>query len=426
MPGIWISRFHSRSWQGHYWALQQHLARAARLWDRPDFARLAWRDQWRFWTRGVQPVDGACRQRAHAAAEWLIRAWKSTPDDGVSMGYFPCDPPERSPLGNGWRPSYPETTGYIMVSLLDYALRFSDALMRERVLAMAHWEARIQMASGAVQGGAVTTPEHQRPAVFNTGMVLHGFAALLTHEPDPVLEQAARRAADFLLTDMDDEGHLRTHGAFVTAQPIKTYNCLCAWGLYRFGALVQENRYQEAALRLARAAMRLQQTNGWFPHNCLSREEAPLTHTIGYTLQGLLETGIAAGDENLIAAAHKGMQPILALISPEGFLPGRLHADWSPAAGSSCLTGNAQLAVVCYRLYQVLRDRTFLEAGHRLVDFLKGLQVMESLDSPMRGALPGSFPLFFGEYQPAGFPNWATKYLLDALLLQDRLIEERA
>ncbi|MBF0627939.1 MAG: hypothetical protein HQL91_06940 [Magnetococcales bacterium] len=426
LPGIALSRLKARALREHYWVLRDHLLRLGRLPDHPAFARQVWLDQWRFVTNRVQPVDGACRQRAHAAAEWLVRAWESTPDDGVSMGFFPCDPPGSSPLGNGWRPSYPETTGYIIVSLLDYAIRFSDALMRERVLAMAHWEAEIQMASGAVQGGAVTTPDRQRPAVFNTGMVLQGLAAILQHEPDARLERAARRAADFLLADMDADGHLRSHGQFVVVQPIKTYNCLCAWGLHQFGTLVQESRYRQAAVRIAHASMRLQRVNGWFPHNCLSREEAPLTHTIGYTLQGLLETGAAAGDEALIHAARLGMEPILAAISPDGFLPGRFHADWTPASFSSCLTGSAQLAVVCFRLFQILGDATFLEAGHRLLDYLKGVQVTAPATSPMRGALAGSFPMFFGEYQSAGFPNWATKYLLDGLLLQDRIIEGRA
>ncbi|MBF0339972.1 MAG: hypothetical protein HQL95_03300 [Magnetococcales bacterium] len=425
LPRIALSRIRARPPKEHYWSLREHLGRLSRLSGQDRFARLVWQDQWRYLRGGVQPVDGACRQRAHAAAEWLVRAWEATRDDGVSMGYFPCDPPGRSPTGNGWRPSYPETTGYIIVSLLDYAIRFSNALMRERVVAMGRWEAEAQMPSGAVQGGAITTPNQQRPAVFNTGMVLHGFTALMTHESDPQIEQAARRAADFLISDMDADGHLRTHGAFVAAQPIKTYNCLCAWGLHRFGELTREPLYREAALRLALASMALQRPNGWFPHNCLEREDAPLTHTIGYTLQGLLETGHAAAEPRLIDAARRGMLPILDAISPNGFLPGRFHADWSPASFSSCLTGSAQLAIVCFRLYQILGETAFLEAGHRLLDFLKGLQVIDPPDSPMRGALAGSFPLFFGEYQSAGFPNWATKYLLDALLLQDRIIEGR-
>ena len=53
----------------------------------------------------------------------------------------------------------------------------------------------------------------------------------------------------------------------------------------------------------------------------------------------------------------------------------------------------------------------------RLVDYLKGLQVLDSACAEVNGALAGSFPLF-GGYMRAGYPNWATKYLLDALMLQ--------
>src|SRR5580658_7240815 len=45
-----------------------------------------------------------------ALLDWLLRAQKATPDDGVSESFhFPTQQ---------WRPSYPETTGYIICSLL--------------------------------------------------------------------------------------------------------------------------------------------------------------------------------------------------------------------------------------------------------------------------------------------------------------------
>ncbi|MEO5347709.1 MAG: hypothetical protein H7834_15220 [Magnetococcus sp. YQC-9] len=425
ISSILHSRLAARSLAGHFLSLNAHLTRLSRLPKHPAFARVAWLDQLRFLTGGVQPVDDASRQRAHAAAEWLIRAWEATPDNGVSMGYFPCNPREDMGAANGWRSSDPETTGTIMISLLNYAIRFSDALMRERVLAMAHWEADLQRVSGAIQRGLVTTLEPQQSEIFNTGLVLNGFAALLKFEPDPRIEEAASRAADFLVSHLGEDGHFRQLDPFAHHQPVKSYNVLCAWGLYLLGRLLNLSNHQQAALRLAYATQSLQMPNGWFLHNCPEREDAPTTHSIGYTLQGLLETGIASEDSTLIESARRGMLPMIDVIESNGFLPGRFHADWTPASFGASLTGSALLSVVCFRLYQALGDTTFLEAGHRLVDLLKGLQVLNALNSPMRGALAGSFPLFFGEYQPAGFPSRATQYLLDALLLQDRIVEEQ-
>jgi hypothetical protein len=38
----------------------------------------------------------------------------------------------------------------------------------------------------------------------------------------------------------------------------------------------------------------------------------------------------------------------------------------------------------------------------------------------IEGALQGSFPIW-GRYEPFAFPNWATKYLIDALIIEKEL-----
>jgi hypothetical protein len=106
-------------------------------------------------------------------------------------------------------------------------------------------------------------------------------------------------------------------------------------------------------------------------------------------------------------------------LSPEGFLHGRYYADWQPAVFSSCLTGSAQIAVVCYRLAECTGLANYRSAADRIVNFLKALQSLDSPDSSIHGAIAGSFPVL-GSYMPGGYPSWATKYYLDALLLQDR------
>lgn len=385
------------------------------------FARRVASDYWRFLTNAVHPIEGETRERARAAVNWLLRAQEATPDDGVSLGYFPCDPDQT----NGWRPSYPETTGYIIPSLLEFSDRFKDCNVRRRALRMAVWETEIQMPSGAVQGGPVCPPEEQTPAVFNTGMVLHGYTAAYRATKAAEFLEAGRRAADFLVADLGQDGHFQTHGAFVTQHRYKTYNCLCAWPLYRFGEDVGDARYQQAAIGVVEAAVRQQQANGWFDNNCFTNSETPITHTIGYTLQGILELGLLAGREDFVASVQRGTAPLLAQISPEGFLRGSFFLDWRPNLYSSCLTGNAQLAVICYRLHEHTGDNKYKTAADRLVNYLKALQDV-GVDNPaINGAIPGSFPLM-GGYMTAGYPNWATKYFLDALMFQDRLHEQAA
>lgn len=400
-----------------YWewrALASEIARLREPGNR-EFRRLVLRHYSLYVTGTIRPLDGETVLHVNAAVKWLLLAQQATPDDGASLGYFPCRVP-----GKGWMPSYPETTGYIITSLLMYAERFGEPAVRDAALRMARWECEIQMPSGAVQGGPVCPPSQQVAAAFNTGMVLDGWcsAFLATREVDFL--EAGRRAADFLVDDLDENDYFRTNGAYVSSGEIKTYNCLCAWAMHRFGSIAGERRYQDAAIRVIEAALRQQQSNGWFAHNCLDNSLAPLTHTMGYTLQGVLEVGVAAHRQDFVDAALKGVAPLVARIDHRGLLPGRLRADWKPALSSSCLTGNAQIAIVCYRLHELTHSADYKRAADSLVGTLKALQVLESANQALIGAIAGSFPLF-GRYMRAGYPNWATKYFLDALLLQHRL-----
>lgn len=311
----------------------------------------------------------------------------------------------------------PETTGYIITSLLQFADRFGDVAACAAAFRMARWEIAIQMPSGAVQGGPVVPAERQTPAAFNTGMVLDGWCSAYAATADADVLAAARKAADFLAADLDQNGYFRTNGAFVSAGEIKTYTCLCAWALHRFGDLVNEDGYRQAAVRAVEAALRQQQANGWFAHNCLTRSDAPLTHTIGYTLQGVLEVGLLAHREEFVTAAQRCVDQVASRVAPDGYLPGLFYADWEPARFSSCLTGSAQIALVCYCLHEVTGIARYREVADRLTNYLKGLQTLDSPLTSVNGALAGSFPLF-GEYMRGGYPNWATKYLLDALLAQ--------
>ncbi len=405
--------FHGRSLREHYWEFSRLLSQVGYCLvpSHHVFAKVVAGNQARFTFSSAVAIKVETPVRAKAAAQWLLRAQDASPDGGVSYGYFPVE------NVNGWDVSYPETTGYIMTTLLEYHRRTSDPLLLKCVERMAQWEIDIQMPNGAVQGGKLCPPEQQTAATFNTGMVLDGWMSVYQVTGDEDVLAAARRAGDFLLNDMTAEGYFQTNGAYVSNNKIKVYNCLCAWALYRLGITTVEDQYLDGAIRAVEAALRKQQPNGWFADNCLSRHEAPLLHTIGYTLQGVLEVGVLAGRDDFIDAVIRGVEPILERMEKSAFLHGRFYSDWEPAAFSSCLTGSAQFAIVLYRLAQCRDEPRYRRLADSIVDYLKALQILDSKDPGINGALAGSFPIF-GDYMTGGYPNWATKYFLDALLLQ--------
>ena len=366
---------------------------------------------------GVNPIRNGQREAADAAVAWLLRAQAATPDDGVSHGYFPTH------WDMGWRRSYPETTGYIIPSLIAYAAAYGVDDAKEKAIAMAHWESDIQMASGAVQGGPVCPSDQQRPAVFNTGMVLQGWTAAWRETANDRFLDSGRRAAEFLAADMDEDGHYRSHGGFVTQHKIKTYNVLCSWALYRLGEDTDDATFKEAAVRNGEATLGQQNQDGWFGNCCLTNPEAPLTHTIGYAMQGLLELGVLSGREDFVRAVEKASAGIIANVGDNGYLPARLDSAWRKRARYSCLTGSAQIAIVLYRLFELRGESQYLDAANRLLDYVKATQTNDSGNDSVNGAIAGSYPIL-GAYMTAGYPNWATKYFLDALMLQDRLSTE--
>ncbi|NJN69481.1 MAG: hypothetical protein HC801_03770 [Nitrospira sp.] len=382
--------------------------------DRLPFLRLVIKDSTRFVLGSVQPIKEETMERAKAAVGWLVRAQAATVDGGVSYGYFPYG------SGNGWKKSYPETTGYIMATLLGYAKITGDKEIAEAALRMAHWEVSVQMKSGAVQANELCAQNNQVAAAFNTGMVLDGWIEAFRFSQDERFLHAGKRAGDFLVGDVDEQGYLQSQGKRTVFFPIKTYTCLCAWHLCRLSEEIEDDRYRITAVKIVEAALKQQHDNGWFANNCLTRPEAPLLHTIGYTLQGILEVGISTKRDDFITAVQRGVDPLISKMSPQGFLPGRFYSDWKPAGFSSCLTGSAQIAVVCYRLFEHTENVKYLEAADSLVNFLKALQSINLPITEVHGAIPGSFPIV-GAYQMLGYPNWATKYYLDALLCQQRL-----
>ena len=393
--------------------LRRLVAAGADTQRRPFVKHVLW-DFGRFCTGRVRPVKGETLERAIAAARWLARAHEATGGKGLSYGYFPCRDVR------GWRGAYPETTGYTIPTFLDVADVTGQGEFRARAIELAMWEVQCLMPSGAIAGGEHRPNAIGVPASFNTGMVLHGLIAAYRETGEPILGESVRRAADFLVADLDPNGHFRSHGAYVSNTIIKTYSCLCAWPLYMAGTHLGDPRYIAAALRAGDAALGQQRGRGWFANNCLTpRLHAPWLHTIAYTLQGLLELSILSGEEKYRTPVLQAAES-LGRWCVDGFVQSRWYADWTPAGLGSCLTGSAQLAVVYYRLAEETGNARYRDMADTIVDYLKALQLLESPDHNLVGAIGGSFPLV-GSYMRLGFPQWATKYFLDALLCQERL-----
>jgi hypothetical protein len=102
-------------------------------------------------------------------------------------------------------------------------------------------------------------------------------------------------------------------------------------------------------------------------------------------------------------------------MAADGSIPGRLRPDFSPAVAWTCLTGSAQTSVVLSRLAAVTGHDRYRDAALRINRYLMAHHDVRSSDPVIRGGVAGSWPVD-GEYGRYMVLNWATKFLVDALL----------
>jgi Squalene-hopene cyclase C-terminal domain len=344
-----------------------------------------------------------------ACVGWLEQAQDSsaTADGGVARHYSPI---------SGWAPSYPETTGYIVPTLLACAAESGRKHLIERARRMLDWLVGIQFPEGAFQGGVIGATRRS-PVVFNTGQILLGLAAgerQFAGYGDPL-----RRAADWLADVQDQDGCWRRFGSPFAATGEKTYDTHVAWGLIEAERVVPGAGYGEAALANIRWALTRQGDNGWFANCCLTDPRRPLTHTLGYALRGVIEGYRLAGDPALLAAARRTADGLISALRPDGWVPGRLDARWRAAADWVCVTGSSQIAHCWWQLYEITGDERYRGASRRVNAWVRRTI---ALDGPVgqRGGVKGSFP-FDGDYGRFEYLNWAVKFTLDANLLERQL-----
>lgn len=351
------------------------------------------------------PDARACVQ---AATAWLCRAQdqSASADGGVARDYS---------LVKGWATSYPETTGYIIPTFIELARRQQRDDLHQRARRMLDWCVAIQFADGGFQGGKIdATP--RVPVTFNTGQILLGLAAGAQQYQDPRYQDAMHKAAAWLRDSLDPDGCWRKHPTPFAAPGEKAYETHVAWGLFEAERAAPGHGYGDAGLRQVDWALTKQAPNGWFASNCLTNPAAPLTHTIGYVLRGVLEGHRLSGRADLLQAAQKTADGLMTAIEADGRLPGRLDAQWRGAVGYVCLTGSVQLAHCLFLLYQTTRDERYWHKGQQLTAYVR--RTMQ-LDGPedQRGGVKGSFPVD-GDYGQWEYLNWAAKFFIDAHLLE--------
>ena len=350
------------------------------------------------------------------AISWLCQAQDDSDDGGVSAGYD---------MKFGWRPPYFETTGYIIKSFVEFSKYAEDVNCLNRAKKMGDWVVDNQLDSGAIKGGVGL---YGNPIVFNTGQVILGLCSLFQSTKNEKYIKSAIKAADWLINIQDSDGKW---SRYVYNEIPHAYHSEVAWSILEVYKLTTNIKYLRSAKKNIIWVLSLVETNGWFNQAGFQKNMLPSTHTIGYTLQGLLESAEFFNEdlkESIQQTVRKTGENLLLKYerrkrkgpnSHPDLLNASFDRNWKSKDNYSCMTGNCQIAIVWINLYNIFNDVRFLNASLKLVDSVKSKQMLNSRNNGINGGIPGSYPIW-GKYKPFSYPNWAAKYFIDVIILQEK------
>jgi len=355
------------------------------------------------WLEGAAALDGA----VDAALDWIERAAAVVDGRGISKGY--------DLLRQRWAPAYPETTGYSIPTLLNAERVRHRPEIGLLARCVAHYLLQGATADGAVrhwQAGPAG-----RPVVFDTGQAIFGWLAAFDATSEQRYLQAAAQAGEWLCSIQDKSGAWLQ---FQHLDVVKVIDTRVAWVLLELNRRSPDESYVKAAIGILQWAQKQQDADGWFQHCAFSPQENPFTHTLAYAAEGLYECGRLLEEPSMVASARRTADALLERQRADGSLASTYGAGWRPTSRSSCLTGNCQMARLWLRFYETNHDPRYLSAAERAIHYTASTQVLDQSDPNIYGGIAGSYPIG-GRYERLKYPNWAAKFLIDAILTLEKV-----
>lgn len=337
-------------------------------------------------------------------SQWLLRSIRR--DGRGSAAYF-------SPL-TGWADPYPETTGYLIPTMYRIAAKVPACSFEGIAEQLGAWLLRIELPGGGWPGGLYRAARGAGSAsVFNTAQVVAGMVSLYRQTGAEQWRAAAVRGGDWLAAGVSSDGTWPTGNYRDGYSP--SYYAQVAWPMLQVCAIDRDEARRGAAIRVLDSVVARCKDRGVIDGWGFDPGKPAFTHTIAYTLRGLMESAFLLDDwESYGAPCVPALERFRRMAELHwGRLAGAYGDDWTAVGWYSCLTGNAQIALCLLRWRTRDPDPRLLNAACKLIDFVCAAQCRVRVPG-LRGGIAGSAPPW-GRYMMLRYPNWAAKYFADAL-----------
>lgn len=339
------------------------------------------------------------RKHLDATMRWLARSQRS--DGGFSASYSYL---------KGWSLPYPETTGYIIETVLRYSLIDTGNDWASVARKASYWLLDLELPAGGFPAGYANSGE---PRVFNTGMILFGLSSAYKWFGDERFGESGLRTLSWLRDIQNPDGSWTT--ASLEGKP-HTYHSRVAWGILEMAKAINEvDQFLPVVISANNWVMEQQNDDGWFECNELIDGLPPLTHNIAYTIRGLLECGVQMGNQVWIGSAKLAAEAVYQDWKSSGRLPAGYWSGWRRGPGFRCVTGDAQFGGIWFRLWQVTREKKWLDAAAGIAEQVANIQSIRHPIPGARGGVPGAWPIW-ERYLRFAYPNWAAKFFADLLI----------
>jgi len=317
---------------------------------------------------------------------------------------------------SGWSPPYPETTGYIIPTLFEAASILKNKESYNSAIRMAEWLLSIQYDDGAFPGGVYVSGKELDKSIFNTAQIIIGLISAYNKTNDTKYKTAYIKAAHWLVSVQEDDGVWVKHN--YNGDFFPSYYTRVAWPILMVGTKCENQVLIDAAVKTLDLILARRQSNQFISDSGFKANSYAFLHTIAYTIRGFLEASLLIDSKDYYKVAYGLSKKLFRYFELKGSLGGAYYEDFKRVDWYRCLTGEAQMAIIWLKLFNKTNDIRYLNVSTKILDQTCATQPTQDSLLLKAGGLKGSQP-YYGKYLMFRQPNWATKFLADAIMLEE-------
>ncbi|MFW6046786.1 MAG: D-glucuronyl C5-epimerase family protein [Candidatus Woesearchaeota archaeon] len=282
---------------------------------------------------------------------------------------------------------------------------------------MAEWLIEIQMKDGAFPGGLYYNYKKGEKSIFNTAQIMLGLIEAWQRTNEKKYIDSAYKAMKWLSSEQEKDGSWIRYNYNENFFP--SYYTRVAWPMLQTAIITEDKNSKMSAIKTLDLINNRVKKNSFIQNSGFSPNSYAFLHTIAYTIRGFLESYLLINKEEYFNTAFNLAYKFMRKYELRKRLAGAYYENFEEINWYRCLTGEAQISIIWFKIFALTNDVRFVSAASKLLDDTSAQQPLKNTLFLKAGGLKGSQP-YYGRYIAFRQPNWATKFYIDALLLEDK------